>query len=583
MSILEYKPQESLGTVKTVDTANVVVSVSNLELLRQLQVNRLVALQSSKPGQHLIGMVQKITRQANVVECADEVEDALLMRNEVNLVRIALIGTLIDQVGKSQNVFRRTLETVPEIEAECYPIEKSRLTLFMKVLSNLGANEKNKLSLGTYTLDEDAEAFLNGNKLFQRHAVVVGSTGSGKSWTTARLIEQIAELPQANAVLFDIHGEYKTLTHKGIRQLRIAGPGDNTSGLAEGVIHLPYWLLGYEDMIAMLLDRSDQNAPNQAMIFSRSVLAAKRAYLERAKARELLADFTIDSPVPYEIGEVISELQQLDSEMVEGSRGQKQGEFYGKLSRFLIRLENKITDRRLSFLFGGKSDTKELKWLETLARLLMCGSLDQENKEGGVKIIDFSEVPSDILPLIAGLVARLIFSIQQWTPSKSRHPIAIFCDEAHLYMPSVTGSDAISSAGLRTFERIAKEGRKYGLGLIVISQRPSEVSRTVLSQCSNFIAMRLSNAEDQLVVKRLLPDSLGGFTELLPVLDVGEALVVGDASLLPARVRIAKPVNHPNSLTVEFWDMWSKETKIQAISLAVHSLRRQSQHVGANG
>lgn len=127
-----------------------------------------------------------------------------------------------------------------------------------------------------------------------------------------------------------------------------------------------------------------------------------------------------------------------------------------------------------------------------------------------------------------------------------------------------------------TFERISKEGRKYGVGLVVISQRPSEVNRTVLSQSNNFIAMRLTNVDDQSVVKRLLPDSLGDYAEMLPILDVGEALVVGDASLLPSRIRVSAPVLKPRSATIDFWDEWSKETTAVDLSGAIESLRKQS-------
>ena len=126
------------------------------------------------------------------------------------------------------------------------------------------------------------------------------------------------------------------------------------------------------------------------------------------------------------------------------------------------------------------------------------------------------------------------------------------------------------------FERIAKEGRKYGVGLVVITQRPSEVNRTVLSQSSNFIAMRLTNADDQNVVKKLLPDSIGNFAELLPILDIGEALIVGDASLLPSRIKIDEPQKKPNSATVKFWGEWSKERVENNITIAVEALRRQS-------
>ena len=156
-----------------------------------------------------------------------------------------------------------------------------------------------------------------------------------------------------------------------------------------------------------------------------------------------------------------------------------------------------------------------------------------------------------------------------------RHPIALFCDEAHLYIPQEVTSGAAENA-IAIFGRIAKEGRKYGTGLVVISQRPSEVNRTVVSQCSNLIAMRLTNGDDQSVVRRLLPDSLGGFSDLLPVLDTGEALVVGDAILLPTRIRISKPRNDPLSGTIDFWDKWSDGSSASDLTKAVESWRRQS-------
>ncbi|MEW6114822.1 MAG: ATP-binding protein, partial [Thermodesulfobacteriota bacterium] len=433
-------------------------------------------------------------------------------------------------------------------------------------------------SLGTYTLDENAEAFLNANRFFQRHAVIVGSTGSGKSWTTARLIEQIAGLPNANALLFDIHGEYKTLSGEGIRHFRIAGPGDigTLQSLAQGVIYLPYWLLGYEDMITMLVDRSDANAPNQAMVLSRAVVECKRKSLEEAGHSDILDNFTIDSPVPYRLREVLDHLGFLNTEMVKGVRGDKQGEFHGRLSRLISRMENKLDDRRLGFMFNAPEATSDFEWLSTLAKLLMCGTCAQDDCCGGVKILDFSEVPSDVLPLIVGRIASLVFFVQQWTLNRHRHPIALLCDEAHLYIPNRTEAGGIADAALRYFERIAKEGRKYGVGLVVVSQRPSEVSRTVLSQCNNVVALRLTNAEDQNVIQRLLPDSLGGFTGLLPILDTGEALVVGDASLLPSRIRISQPRSKPDSGTIDFWDKWSSAEPVKVVEDAVRAWRRQS-------
>lgn len=581
MSILDYKNDDSIGSVFSVDTGTVLVTITNVDELRKLQVNQLMVLRSSKVGQHLIGMINKIMRKAivgNGDKSGDGSSDDLSEDDKVveNLVRIGLIGTLIDAEGERQNVFRRTLETVPEIDAPCFPLNGDKLTSFMHAISKQKADAKDPLNLGKYTLDEDAKAWIDGNRFFQRHAVIVGSTGSGKSWTVAKIIEQVAELENANAILFDIHGEYIPIVGDGISHIRIAGPGDldGTSKLEEGVIFLPYWLLTYEEILAMLLDRSDHNAPNQAMLFNREILKSKHEYLERLKAIDVLANFTIDSPIPYEINDVLDRLKEFDTEMVPGARSEKQGPFFGKLTRFIQRLESKIADRRLGFLFHAGEDGMRYEWLEELAVTLMGSTTVRGEDKGGVKIIDFSEVPSDILPLIISLVSRLIFSIQQWMSSEKRHPIALFCDEAHLYIPEKEVS-GISEVGLHAFERIAKEGRKYGVGLLIISQRPAEVSRTVLSQCNNFVAMRLTNAEDQSVIRRLLPDTLGGFAELLPILDIGEALIVGDAAILPSRIRIDEPHNKPCSATVDFWDYWSLEKVENGIPEAVESLRMQ--------
>ena len=225
MTIFKYEDEEALGAVLSVDTATVIIKVADLDRLRRMQVNRLVVLQSSKAGQHLIGIVQKITRSSvdqelSVKQEGDPVEIESLMP-QLNLVRVSLIGTLIDKVGLKENVFRRTLETVPEIDAKCFAVEGDVLTLFMRVVANV-ANEGQKLSLGHYTLDEDAEAYLNGNKFFQRHAIIVGSTGSGKSWTTARVLEQAAVLPSVNALVLDLHGEYAPMKGDGIRHYRVA-------------------------------------------------------------------------------------------------------------------------------------------------------------------------------------------------------------------------------------------------------------------------------------------------------------------------------------------------------------------------
>jgi len=574
METIDYDDIEALGKVISVDTSSVIVEVLDIEKLKSLQVNRLVVLQSSKAEQFLIGLIEKLVRK-KIFDDSLENEDDFL---EENLCKITLIGTFKNKEGLQNNVFRRTLETVPEIDANCFALEHDKLTNFMQVISQLSDGE-NSLSLGTYTLDDNAKAYINGNKLFQRHAFIGGSTGSGKSWTTAKIIEQMAKLNNVNSIIFDLHGEYKPLKDiDNIEYYKIAGPSDieQNKGLSDNVLHIPYWLLTYEALVSMFVDRSDQNAPNQSMVISREIRNVKKEYLEEKEQNDILANFTIDSPIPFSLESLLEKLNAINSEMVPGARAgaEKAGDFNGKLSRMISRLENKISDKRMGFLFGGGKVVMEFDWLNKLVGTLI--GVNSENSKAGIKIVDFSEVPSDILPLIVSLIARLSFSVQQWTKSEERHPIALLCDEAHLYIPNKSSSSSSDEISLSIFERIAKEGRKYGLSLVVISQRPSEVNRTVLSQCSNFIAMRLTNTDDQMVIKKLLPDNLGGFGDILPILDTGEALVVGDASLLPSRIRIDKPLKTPDSGTVEFWDEWQNNVKANRINNAVNNWRKQN-------
>lgn len=572
MGIFAYKDEDALGQVASVDTATVIVEVNDIEQLKRLQVNRLAVLQSSKPGQHLIGLITQVTRKRQQ-PTADTEEES----EELNLCKISLIGSLLDRDGLKINVFRRTLESLPEIDANCFALEGEFLTAFMRVVSQ-AVGDASSFAIGKYTLDENAIAFLNGNKLFQRHAFIGGSTGSGKSWTTAKIIEKVADLASANAIVFDLHGEYSPLVGKGISHFKVAGPADVVAKktLQDGVIYLPYWLLSYEALVALFVDRSDQNAPNQAMLMSREVNNSKTAYLVAGGHKELLADFTIDSPVPFSLDTLLASLEAINNEMVPGAKAgsEKMGEFNGKLSRMISRLENKISDRRLGFLFQGGTDTLHFDWLSHLAAAIFGSTAEKGG--GGVKIIDFSEVPSDVLPLIVSLVARLAFAIQQWTPSDLRHPVALLCDEAHLYIPNRSDADASDDISISIFERIAKEGRKYGVSLLVISQRPSEVNKTMLSQCSNFISMRLTNADDQAVIKKLLPDSLGSFSDILPTLDTGEALIVGDASLLPSRIRVDEPLVKPNGGTVDFWTDWQGPVADKRIGTAILNWRKQS-------
>ena len=563
---MKNQEENKLGQIESVDTGTVIIKVDQEDILNSIQVNSPIKIRSTKVGESIIGLVTKIMRKSS-----SKMEDDDCEVITENIIKVSLVGTWIDKSGTEGNKFKRTLETVPSLGADCFLLKAETLTKFMQSVSAIEQGKNKSLSIGKYAISEDAVANLDGNKFFQRHAVVVGSTGSGKSWTVAKILEEASKLKSINSLVFDIHGEYKPLKKlENTVLLRIANPSDNED--ENDIIYLPYWLLSYEEIEAMLLDRTDTNAPNQARTLFDCIIKYKKEKLQENSKEEVLNNFTIDSPVPYDIKKVLEKLELQDTEMVPGSTSQgKQGALFGKLTRFIQRLKSKHSDKRLNFLFCNNDFLQNYEWLESLIKKLM----DFGNQKGN-KIIDFSEVPSDILPLIAGLVTRLIFSIQQWTNEEKRHPIALFCDEAHLYIPANANSST-ELRGLHNFERVAKEGRKYGIALVVISQRPADVSKTVLSQCGNFISMRLSNPDDQNVIRRLFPDGLGNFSDLLPILDIGESLIVGDACLLPSRIKITKPTVKPNSATIDFWDEWGKNKtdKDKEISKSIEALREQ--------
>ena len=568
MSIFNFKEEDNLGNVIQVDTTRVFIRVPSSDKLTEAKLGRLTALKG-RPGEWLIAMVERVIRKFFEEKPAEEEEkDYDVVETEENVVHLILVGTLREKEGERKNVFTRSVLSFPNIDAPCYPIEGKELEAFMGVISSVAIHE-NALNIGNYTLDEKAETYLDGNKFFQRHAALLGSTGSGKSWAVASILEKASKLPSANIILFDLHGEYSTLEYA--KHIRIAGPNDLES-TGDDILFLPYWLLNFEEMQEMFIDRSEFSAHNQVMVFQDAVSVAKKRSLEKEDKTEILKSFTIDSPVPFSLDEVTQGIKDLNEEMVQGQRGLKQGKFFGQFSRLLVRLNSRITDKRYGFIFQAHEKYHTYDALHDIAKNL----LGFEDKEKGIKVIDFSEVPSDILPVIVGLVARVIYETQFWMDAEKRHPIAFVCDEAHRYLPLDQNINPFERRALENFIRISKEGRKYGVALLIVSQRPSEVNPTILSQCNNFIALRLTNTSDQAVVKRLMPDSLGSLMDILPMLDVGEAVVVGDAVLLPTRVKLHEPTYKPTSATIEFWDEWNREDAESEIVKAVENMRRQS-------
>jgi DNA helicase HerA-like ATPase len=590
--MLVFESAALLGKVVSVDTSRVLIAVENALLLPRASVGSLVAIQGATAQEYLIGMTERVTRQLREESGQPDPLDPTSVTVQTvpdDALRVVLIGTYRTIEGSIRNRFKRGADSFPQIDRECFLLDGGNLQRFMGLLGkDLDADQR--LELGRFAIDQSAAAIANGDRFFQRHAAILGSTGSGKSYAVSLILERANARKHANIIVLDMHGEYASLasppkSKDGTQQkpiaayFKIAGPGDLVAP-ADHVVFLPYWLLNREEMLSMILDRSDQNAPNQATRFTSHVRDLKEKTLTAEGQTVIRETFTVDSPIPYLISDLLAKLRDDDTGMKPGAKAEVKGDWNGKLTRFISRLESKIDDRRYGFMFKPPTVALEYAWLaKQVVRLLASGE-----KEHGIKIVDFSEVPSDVLPVVTGVFARLLYDVQFWTQPESRRPFVFVCDEAHLYLPVKDDADAIEKQALYSFERIAKEGRKYGVSLLVVSQRPSDVSRTILSQCNNFLILRLTNDQDQGVVRRLMPDSLAGVLDGLPLLDTGEALLLGDAVLLPARIKLKFPAIEPLSQTRNFWQEWGEDAPDStAIANAIETLRRQSRITALEG
>lgn len=572
---LEFTENDQIGRVAGVDTSRVSIDVTNSEMLTRVGIGQLIAIKGATQAEFLIGMTDRVTRSLRE-ELPDPEggEFGALTVSPADHMQAFVIGTYRTVDGDKTDSFKRGADSFPQIDRDCFVIEGGNLQRFMGILG-AGFSAEERLKLGTFVADRSAEAIASGDRFFQRHAAILGSTGSGKSWAVALILERAAKLKFPNIVVFDMHGEYEPLANKAgggfAQRFRIAGPGD-LADPKDDVLFLPYWLLNRDEMLSMILDRSDQNAPNQASRFTLHVRDLKGATLDSSGKAKVKETFTVDSPIPYAVKDLVSRLKTDNTTKGVGKTGPVKGEWEDKLTRFISRLEAKLDDRRYGFMFSPPAEALEYGWLaKQIVKLLRADS------GNGIKIIDFSEVPADVLPVVTGTLARLLYDVQFWMSAESRTPITLLCDEAHLYLPVKDDADAVQRQALWSFERIAKEGRKYGFSLLVVSQRPSDVSRTILSQCNNFLALRLTNDSDQNVIKRLMPDSLVGLTAMLPLLDTGEALLLGDAVLLPTRIKLDQPQVKPDSATRDFWKEWGTlQPDEKLLEAAVECLRSQA-------
>ncbi|GAA4187337.1 hypothetical protein GCM10022252_20670 [Streptosporangium oxazolinicum] len=459
--------------------------------------------------------------------------------------------------------------------------------------------DKKKFSFGSLVQNEAVRVVVDGDKFFGKHIGVIGSTGSGKSCTVAKIIQEGTKpssaqenggiLNNSHVIIFDLHGEYRS-----------AFPDSNVIDTTN--LKLPYWLMNSEELEEMFIESRENNSHNQISQFRQAVIENKKRYL-----REGGRGVSYDSPVYFSLREVINYLSNLNLEVIgkldnehlpklangdlvqnrsdfyfpsllrfaeqstAGGRKASNGPFHGEFNRFLMRLDARLNDKRLSFLLNPrKEDAEESEYgTDDLAEILGQFTGYGFQKKRNITIIDLSGIPFEVLSVVVSLITRLIFTFNFYfkknkVSSGRDLPFLLVYEEAHNYIPQSEG--ARYGSVKKAIERIAKEGRKYGVSLMIVSQRPSEISETVFSQCNNFVAMRLTNPADQHYVKRLLPDTVGAITDALPSLEKQEVIVIGDSILVPSLVKIDDIDRRPDSHDINFHTEWQQDWLDVAVS-----------------
>src|SRR5688572_9698561 len=425
-----------------------------------------------------------------------------------------------DSSGRLSN-FRRGVTKFPIPGCAIEPVTSDDLRAVF------AADDRAHIEIGTVYPTDDIRGALYVDAMLSKHFAVLGSTGTGKSTSVALILHRISQLsPEGHIVMIDPHGEYSA-AFKGCGELFNV---DN--------LQLPYWLMNFEEHCEVLLTTQGAERDRDSDILAKLLLAART----KGKNLEQLGKVTVDSPIPY----LLTDLNAiLVNEM-------------GKLDRSgdtlpFQRLKNKLdeirADPRYSFMFSGMlvSDTMG----SLLAKLFRLPSHGRP-----ISIVDVSGVPSEITSVVVSVLARMVFDYAIWSRTEAQRPLLLVCEEAHRYVPKDEHSSG--QAVRRILERIAKEGRKYGVSLGLITQRPSDLAEGVLSQCGTIIAMRLNNDRDQACVRAAMPEGARGFLDAIPALRNRECIVCGEGVAIPLRVRFddLEPEKRPASSDPSFASLW---------------------------
>lgn len=426
--------------------------------------------------------------------------------------------------------FRRGVTRYPIPGALIYPATSADLR------GIYASDSRHAISIGTVYPTADIRASLDVDALLGKHFALLGSTGTGKSTAAALILHRICEsAPDGHIVMIDPHGEYAA-----------AFRGSGTIFDA-GNLQMPYWLMNFEEHCEVLLTGSGNERQEDADILAKCLLAAR----SRNRLAQAIGKITVDSPIPYLLSDLTNMLQDEAGKLDKATSS-------APYMRIKAKIDELKADPRYQFMFSGMlvGDTMA-EFIGKIFRMPAAGR--------PISIIDVSGVPSDITSTVVAVLSRLVFDFAVWGREDRTRPVLLVCEEAHRYVPNERHADG--SAVGRVLSRIAKEGRKYGISLGLITQRPSDLAEGVLSQCGTIIAMRLNNERDQSFVRAAMPEGARGFLDSIPALRNRECIICGEGVAIPIRATFdsLEEAKRPASADPSFMSLWREPMQDEGV------------------
>ncbi|MGH6920485.1 MAG: ATP-binding protein, partial [Geminicoccaceae bacterium] len=463
---------------------------------------------------------------------------------ERTVFEVQVLGEIANTVPESAAGFQRGVSSYPPLDAQV-------TTVTLRDLAKVYARPRvSNVHVGRLRHNRKVPAFVLTDSLLGKHFAVLGTTGAGKSCAVTVILRSILdEHPNGHVILLDPHNEYASAF------------ADKAELLNPSNLQLPYWLLNFEEISHVLIGGAgNEHSYAQTVILKDAILHAKKLHAGESPGGGFL---TVDTPVPYRLSDLTAAFKEGMGML---NKSERTSSPYLSL---IARTESLRLDKRYAFMFSSIAVRDTMR--QVLAQLLR---IPVEGKP--ITIIDISGVPSEIVDVVVSVLFRLMFELAIWSERGAAPPMLLVCEEAHRYVPQEDGAGFAPTK--RIISRIAKEGRKYGITLCLVSQRPSELSITSLSQCNTVFALRLSNEHDQAFVARALSENARWLVDSLPSLNTQEAVVVGDGVTVPVHIRFKdlKREHRPSSFDRSFSTAWRAEADPQFLDRTIDRWRRQA-------